>query len=308
MKWTTFLYILVLECSIAQSNVAYLKALAPPSPFTVYTPFDAITSQLDIVNGMPYVYAQHDGKDGRFLLDTGAPMLVLNSSKITGKESIPAANFSSSFNLSATKVKKFQWASVERKHLQALVLEIDHLEESTGSKLEGIIGYDILKDFELFIDYPNEQVLLLHPSENSLHKAAKPMATLDIELQDHLPVITVQIGSKTLRFGLDTGAGVNLIDKDCKTALPLEFFTILGVEEIRAINQTSSQVEAALVNNVHIADLPFDNMKYLLTEFSDLQSKTNLKIDGLMGFPFFERVKCSIDYPNKKLHIWSILP
>lgn len=308
MKWTTFLYILVLECSIAQSNVAYLKALATPSPFTVYTPFDAITSQLDIVNGMPYVNAQHDGKDGRFLLDTGAPMLVLNSSKITGKESIPAASFSSSFNLSATKVKKFQWASVERKHLQALVLEIDHLEKSTGSKLAGIIGYDILKDFELFIDYPNEQVLLLHPGENSLHKAAKPMATLDIELQDHLPVITVQIGTKTLRFGLDTGAGVNLIDKDCKTALPLEFFTILGVEEIRAINQTSSQVEAALVNDVHIADLPFDNMKYLLTEFSDLQSKTNLKIDGLMGFPFFERVKCSIDYPNKKLHIWSILP
>ncbi|MFN7120014.1 MAG: aspartyl protease family protein [Saprospiraceae bacterium] len=309
MKWTTLLFlILLLECSFAQSNIAFLKAPTPPSDLTAYAPLDAITAPLKILNGMPFVNAQLDGKSGPFLLDTGAPTLVLNAKPDNKQQDIPAASFSTSFHLSSTKVKSFGWATVQRKNLDALALDIQHLEISTQQKLLGIIGYDILKDFELFIDYPNQQVLLLQPVNNSVHKAATPLATLDIELQGHLPVIALEIGNQILRFGLDTGAGVNLMDNDCKTNLPATLFTSLGIEEIRSIDQRSTRVEGTLINKVQIADLPLNNMKYLFTELTDLEVKSDVKIDGLLGFPFFERVKCSIDYINRKLHIWAINP
>lgn len=308
MKWTTLLLIFLLEHSLAQSNIAFLKTPAPPSSFTVYTPFDAMISPLDIRNGMPYVNAKLDGQAGWFLLDTGAPMLVLNEQKTSDERSIPAASFSTNFNLGSTKVKQFGWANVQRKNLDALVLDISHLEISTHKNLIGIIGYDILKDFELFIDYQNEQVLLLQPGNNHLHKAATPLATLDYELQGHLPVIFVQVGDEVMRFGLDTGAGVNLIDQDHKNMLPSNLLTPLGTEEIRSIDQHSSRVEGILINEVQVAELVLDNMKFLFTELSDLEVKSGVKIDGLLGFPFFEQVRCSIDYAHQKLHIWSVQP
>lgn len=308
MKWTTFFFILLLECSLAQSNIAFLRAPTTPSPLMVYTPFDAMIAPLDIMNGMPYVNAKLDNKTGWFLLDTGAPMLVLNEQKTAEEGSIPAASFSTNFNLTSTKVKQFGWAGIERKNLDALVLDISHLENSSHKNLIGIIGYEILKDFELFIDYQNDQVLLLQPGTNHLHKAATPLATLSFELQGHLPVIAVQVGDEVMRFGLDTGAGVNLMDDDCKNTLPPTLVTSLGTEEIRSIDQRSSRVDGILLEEVQVAGLTLDTMKFLFTELTDLEVKSGIKIDGLLGFPFFEQVKCSIDYANRKLHIWSLTP
>jgi hypothetical protein len=159
----------------------------------------------------------------------------------------------------------------------------------------------------VYVDYPNAQVLLLTPGKNKLHIAAEPLATIEFELQDHLPVVTVQINGQTLRLGLDTGAGVNLLDARHQANLLASLEATIRETSVRAIDQSTNLRETAVLESTQLSDLNLGEMSYLFSDLSHLEANTTLKIDGLLGFPFFEKVKCSIDYPNRKLHIWSIV-
>ncbi len=307
MKWTTFLLLGFVLDLFAQHPISLLKTPVTRAPVSKRIRSLDTVIPLEIIRGLAFVNANVEQIDGRYLLDTGAPSLVLHQTNFSKQKAIPAASFTSDFEIYSTTVKRFLWAGIERKALEVLVLNIQHLEEASKRPVAGIIGYDILKNFELFIDYSHTQLLLLKPGKNKLHIAAEPIATLEFELQDHLPVIEIQIDGQTFRFGLDTGAGVNLMDNNYKASLSESLLVSLEKEEIRTINQQSSLVEGALIKATQLQDQEIGEMKYLFADLSHLKSNTLLNIDGLLGFPFFERVKCSIDYPNKRLYIWSIL-
>lgn len=307
MKWTTFLLLgFVLEV-FGQHSISYIEVPAYPTLSTKnnYVPKEAIP--IDIAHGMAFVNANLGGETGKFLLDTGAPLLVLNQKTEDSQKKIGATSVTSNFDISSIKVKEFTWAGIYHKNLDALALDMNHIEQAAKRTVKGIIGYDILKNYEVLIDYENKQLWLLQSGNNKLHIAAEPIATLEFELQDHLPVIEVQIDGQKFRFGLDTGAGVNLLDVRHRDLLSQKLAVNTNLESLRAIDQTTRLTESVIVEQTQISTLPVDKMKYLFTDLHHLKSNTALDIDGVFGFSFFEKVKCSIDYPNRKLYIWSIV-
>lgn len=309
MKWTTFLFLIFVLQAFGQSEIAFLQTTPTPTTalpkMKVYASDTAIP--LRILRGLAFVDASIDQIPGKFLLDTGAPYLVINQKVTSQKTIIQASSFANHFQIGSAKVNDFQWSSIRRKSLDALVLDINHLNEYTHTPVAGIIGYDLLKSYEVYIDYPNAQVLLLTPGKNKLHIAAEPLATIEFELQDHLPVVTVQINGQTFRLGLDTGAGVNLLDARHQANLLASLEATIRETSVRAIDQSTNLRETAVLESTQLSGLNLGEMSYLFSDLSHLEA-TTLKIDGLLGFPFFKKVKCSIDYPNRKLHIWSIQP
>lgn len=307
MKWTTFLFLIFVLEAFSQSEIAFLQTTPAPAialPKVKVQKSDT-TIPLKIVRGLAFIDASVDQVPGKFLLDTGAPTLVINQKVTNEKGTIQASSFADHFTIGSVLVNEFQWSTIRRKSLQALVLDINHLNEYTHTQVAGIIGYDLLKSYEVYVDYPDVQLLLLKPGKNKLHIAAEPLATLEFELQDHLPVVTVQINGQTLRLGLDTGAGVNLLDARHQANLLASLEATIQETSVRAIDQSNNVLEKAVLESTQLGDLELGRMPYLFSDLSHLEA-TTLKIDGILGFPFFEKVKCSIDYPNQLLYVWAI--
>lgn len=101
-----------------------------------------------------------------FWLDTGGPGLIIKQSladklnlKVvdTGKKGIGAGG---EVSILVTTVDSFRFAGIRFERVQATVLDLKGMDEKFEFKFHGCIGYDLLKDFEVCIDYVNHKLTL----------------------------------------------------------------------------------------------------------------------------------------------------
>ncbi len=104
-----------------------------------------------------------------FVLDTGASHCVLSKRlaqalEIEGaasKEGKCAADAASaSVSLSLGTVATMQVGTVVQENVAVGLMEMDHLEETLGRPLDGILGYNFLSHYTLLIDYANRRFSL----------------------------------------------------------------------------------------------------------------------------------------------------
>jgi hypothetical protein len=299
-----FLYLTATSLS-AQSPVAYLKAevrseKAHKLPFTIEhgIPFE-------LIRGMIVTRARIDDQDGHFILDTGAPLMVIND--IPTAPSRVAASFKDEIEVGETTIREFDWGGTEEKSLDALVLDISHLESAFQLPLKGMIGFNAINDYEVYFDYEEQTILRCNPRKNILHENASPSHTLRFQLFDHLPVIILKVGDKTLRFGLDTGACDNMLDQSALSKLDPALFTYLADEEVQGLDQRINRVRTVALNEMVIEDLPvISGLKFLATEMPQLRDASGNQLDGLLGYSFLSRMKFSINYPKRKIFVWEV--
>ncbi len=259
---------------------------------------------IEIVRGMVYVEATLNGEQGNFIVDTGSPMMIVNEKP--GRDQQQAQGCSGTVAYSATQIRQFELAGIVRNHLDALSLDISHFEDAADREILGMIGYNVLSKYEVYFDYDNEVLKLLKPGKNHLHQEQSPLIVIPFSLADHLPVINVKIGNKTIRMGLDSGAAVNLLDQELAKNLPPSLYNPLEVETVQGLDQQIKKVHSVEMNSTQIDGQAFTAMKYLLTDLSTIQQDDQKKIDGLLGYPFFEKVKFSINYRNQRIYVWAI--
>lgn len=287
----------------SQSSIAYLRSGLSTDRLHKLPAGTDLRIPFDLVRGMIVMQAQMDQQTGRFILDTGAPLMVVNDEP--QEVSRTAASFHQEIQVGETRINSFNWAGTEEKSLEALVLDISHLESAFGRSLQGMIGYNALKRYEVFFDYENQFVLRCDPRKNSLHRNSDPLYSIPFQLYDHLPVIIVQVGNRKLRLGLDTGACANLIDKKVLESLSEELFSVLPDEEVQGLDQSVKQVKAVEFKTVEVKDLAMSDVKFLTTELPELHTEDGTTLDGLVGYAFLSRMKFSINYPKGRIFVWE---
>ena len=79
-----------------------------------------------------------------------------------------------------------------------------------------LIGYEMIKDFDLYFDYGNQTLTLISPdffeSFRKSDLSNKKIVSVPIQMRGHIPVIEVIIEGEKLNFGIDSGAEANLIE------------------------------------------------------------------------------------------------
>jgi predicted aspartyl protease len=312
MKWAVcFALLLWVLGANGQHSVAFLNTLPSSVEATTSGQADRVGGDgtfipFEVSRGMIIVKALLNDQPGSFIVDTGAPLMVINKMpEATTRQA--ARSFASAIEYTSETIDRFQWAELAFQNLDALALDISHLEASTQRALSGMVGYNALHTREVLFDYQHNRMALYDASRNVLHRTATPILELPFELQDHLPVVTVQIGGHTLAFGIDTGAGINLIERRWLDELPRDQLVPGQAEQVRGMDQQMQTVPSALISGMTLGGLPLDDeMGFLFTDLQHLQTNTGLKIDGLLGFPFLKQLVFSINYPKRKLYIWHI--
>lgn len=306
MKWILVLAGLFVHTLFwGQNQLAILKPSLKDLRIEAPTSTVAYSSiPFEVFNRMIFLEASIDGKAGVCILDTGSPSVVVNRQAATSA-SVQGATLSSDLEIGETLIRRLQLGQMRKKNLRGLAIPFGEFASGHSEEVLGLVGYSLLKDYETLYDFENK-LLHLFPSQNAaLHRAAKPVKQIELSMEGHLPVVTIQVGERKLRFGLDTGAATNILDESLIGELPKNLIQWLPMEQMRCLNGRYQDVEAATLNQLSIDDYPLESMKFLFVDLSRANENTEEPLDGLLGYAFFSQLLCSINYQQKQLNIWE---
>lgn len=106
----------------------------------------------------------------------------------------------------------------------------------------------------------------------------------------------------SLNFILDTGSGG--ISLDSVTALSLKVPITPSDKTIRGIAGVRT-VSFAYNNNLKLPGLSVDSLNFHINDYDILTSVYGERIDGIIGYSFFNRYIVKIDYDSMKIHVFS---
>ncbi len=274
------------------------------TPFEKSYPLESFSTPFELVRGLIIVEAEINGESGNFILDTGSPMMILNG--VPSDQSSKQANTLNGDLMGEwKKINVFTWAGIKKFNLDALSMDIGHLEFLAGKPLKGLIGYEFFGNMDLLLDFENQQLRLVPTGGTTKMDGWKLQAEIPFEMEGHLAVIEAQIGDAKFRFGLDTGAGVNLMDIGRKPEIAPELFAPVKSTNVIGLTQNSDRYQAADILETTIAGKNYWNMRYILTDISQLHNLESNNVDGLLGYPFFQSGKFTINYGKKVITIWQ---
>jgi len=305
MKWMAFILILAYSPIYGQRSIAFLnKPNLEVVSIHSKKPANSHEIPIEIIRGMIYLEAEMNGTKGFFILDTGAPTLIVNQDHAVGQHS-DALSINAGIQVVETKVKSFKLGGIRKRNLDALALDLSHLEIASGRQILGLVGYNVFERFALSFDFDQKRLFLSPSSQKIRPSLHQPSASLPFTLHEHLPIVKVQIGGKTLKFGIDTGAASNLLDQRLlkqSAQLPIQY---LPNEEIQGLDQEIVLVKAGRLEVTGEDGWTFGKNKFLFMDLTFLREHTGCDIDGLLGSPFLAKADLTIDYPKRRINLWS---
>lgn len=263
------------------------------------------------------VKATADTIQGNFILDTGAPHLILN---ITYFRNYPSTLISDAEQTSITGVgqaiyktviNKFDFAGIQYKRLEADLANLGHIENSKGVRIFGLLGMELFRQCEMIIDYENNLIHLhvISKAEAATYQHpqlsdASKYSVVPIDLMDNKIVTRLNIGGKNLKFIIDHGAETNLIDSRLSNKV-FENVNITGRVVLTGSANKKIEALAGNMNNLVIGNAKFNDLPVLITNLEKTCFAYGGCIDGILGFDFLSLHKIGFNFVNRKMYIWK---
>lgn len=274
--------------------------------FTTRIPFKLI-DRLIIIEG------QLNDKKGNFIFDTGSETLILNKNHFktyrfnhTKKGEISGV-VSSGIDALEKNIKNISFNNLTLKNKNSDVINLSHIEQSKKIKLLGIIGYSILKDYEIFVDMYLNQITLTKTDKlgnrlSNQQYLEQIIDTVNFTLKKHVIVLEAEINSKKVTMGLDTGAEFNQINSRINKKVLQNFYP---KKVIQLAGASSKKIEVLYGNlfRVKLNDHNyFGPMKTIVTNLHNMNKAFGTKLDGILGHDFFAQKRVIINYKKEKLY------
>jgi predicted aspartyl protease len=175
-----------------------------------------VTLPLDVWNHHPYVHvAVNHGPPQWFLIDTGAgvPITILDSSVARAADLQPAGSkragaIGGAVRLELLKPAKLVMGRLTIRGAPVAQLPLTAQSKAEGHAIGGIIGYDLLRRFNVRIDYRRKTVTFSTPR-------SQPTQSDTMRISNKVPIIPVRVGAqfgeRLLQAVLDTGEDLTAV-------------------------------------------------------------------------------------------------
>ncbi len=293
--WLVLLYS---NCLSAQNRAAYLTTGSNSAAIEhSNTKTTALAIPFEKAGNLLLVKAELDGHEGVFILDTGAPTLVVNQQ--SNQQEIKAKGITGQLSASDTFIKTFRWNNDEWKNLSGLSVDMHHFNDVSKNGVQGLIGYEILKDYEVIVD-PSAQTITLASNRKELpYDPNIALASLSMKQQDHMPVIELIINGKKILLGIDTGAEINFLDQSLFEKGQIKDFEELGASLVKGLGGNSEKRERKVrVKNTQIGGINLADQTFTISDLSKLfpDNGEDLQVQGIVGNAFLNQFRYSINY------------
>ena len=266
---------------------------------------------IEMYKGIILVDGEIDGAAGKFVIDTGAPTLVLNAKPQADSSrvmlSLSAGAGGAGSDMDVRRVKVMKWGGGTRMDFDAITMDLSQLANPDSMNFLGIVGMDLLEPYETHIDTKNLRMYLYRLDEegNYLDPAVshKFRKKIKFSMDMHLPAFKIKAGNQKVMMGFDTGASSN--------TLPVKLFDKLGkfyestsADSAIGIGNVYFEVKTAVLNKCEIGGEEYPGMTFAFVDNPTLGGVEILEAEGLLGSPFYTRQKIALNYRKKILGLF----
>lgn len=202
----------------------------PPKSLT-FRSASALLPMLVSAVGTPLIPVRIQGKDYNFWLDTGSSMTMLASDVARdlhivplGPDTLEIVTSTGRVAANPSLIPQLQIGQVTVRNAPTMIVEEGmmqmrepkQIDRSSQVKIDGIIGFDIIRQLDLEVDYGEGELRLRNPA-TSRRNSDRNMFWVG------LPVVEITAGDGTpLHFGLDTGAQLTFVTETLLDKLQLQ--------------------------------------------------------------------------------------
>jgi hypothetical protein len=258
-----------------------------------------------------------DTIEGSFILDTGCPHLVLNLTYFRQYPTTYAQDEEKSGMTGAvssvlqTVIKKFTFGNESYFRLDADLVNLGHIENNKGVKILGLLGMQLLKQFEMIIDFEKNLIYLHRISRKEAstyrHEMLRDTATyttIPVELTDDRIIVKTELAGKKIKLIIDSGAETNILD----SRLPDKVFENVAITgRVMVAGAGSTKVEALTgdLKNMRIGGQDIATLPVLITNLEKTCFSYGGCVDGVLGFDFLSLQKIGFNFVTRKMYIWK---
>lgn len=253
------------------------------------------------------------GKKGKFIFDTGSEKLLINKAHFSelllhdDKTSRATGVMDYVDNPIQKRIQNFSLKGLSLQNKTSDLIDLSHIEGSKKVKILGILGYSILKDYEVFVDLHLNQITLTRTDAkgNTLGKhiyLEKIVDSISFKLKKHAILIDGFINKRKARFALDSGAEFSQINNRIHKQA-LKSFYPKGRIILRGASDKKLEVIRGNLFRVQLSKtVYFGPMKTILTSFMHINEAFGSKLDGILGHDFFAQKRTIINYKKQKIY------
>jgi predicted aspartyl protease len=254
-----------------------------------------------------------DDQQGNFILDTGAPHLVLNKTYFRNYQSYGAVFASGITGTTGQgdqiRIEQLDMGGISFRSVDADRINLNHLEEKKGIKILGLLGLNLFKYLELQINLAEGTVTLYRinkkglPIElDSLHvQGARHV--LDMENEQGLLILNSKIKNKNVRFYLDTGAESCVLHSGANKKV-FESFDVKNTRKLYGAGGKTLEVVSGYLNNIEIGSIRLRRIPVTVANLNGLSGVYQTRIDGMLGYEFLAAGIVSINQYTNQIMIW----
>lgn len=291
------IYIFTLLVSV----IGYAQQPLASVPFELFG--DHIFIQLSVDNSEPVDFIFDTG-DGLTVLDTDiAEELNLEPDHAEVKTSAQG-----SIKGSLIEHNTIEIGDVHLEEVELYTTSLNHLEMSIGRNIDGIIGYDLLKNYVVSIDYDDMLMKIYVPEGFSYQGKGQSMP---VKLIHYIPTVTATVqlnNGETYKesFFVNTGAGTTM---DFNTPFANKHKVIDKTGEhysypVAGLGKEETRHYEGRVSNFKIGSIDVQNLPIGISQATH-GIQHNKKVAGIMGNRLLKHYNITFDLTNKVIYMDS---
>jgi hypothetical protein len=263
------------------------------------------------------VQARADTIQGNFILDTGAPYLVLNITYFRDypqklvEQAEQTSMTGSSPTVAKTRIRTFSFGSLTYSPLDADLANLGHIETNKGVKILGLLGMELFRQCEMIIDY-ERNIIFLHKIArkeaatymHDLLRDTSTYRTFPIDMTDNRIMVNTVMAGKKLKFIIDCAAETNVLS----SKLPDKVFDnveITGRVLLRGVGDRKVEALTGDLKNMRMGNYDLGTLPMLITNLENTCFAYGGCIDGILGFDFLEGHRIGFNFVKRKMYIWK---
>ena len=261
------------------------------------------------------IEAMADTLRGHFILDTGAPGLVLNITYFRDYPLVPVADRAGITGGVAaaahTKMKTLRFGTMTFYNVEADLVNLGHIEDTRNARIFGLLGVNLLKKFEMILDY-EKSVIHLHligkkEAAKYRHESLSDTSAyhiFPIDLAENKIITKAEIAGKKLNFIIDTGAESNVLDSRLSNKI---FENVTVTRQVTLSGSGGQKVDALYgdLQNLKMGQVSLGSLPVLITNLNQMCIAYDYCIDGMLGFDFLSAHKIGFNFVKREMYLWK---
>jgi predicted aspartyl protease len=275
--------------------------------------FQSITIPLKQAGRLFLIEARIDDQIGNLVFDTGASGLVLNKTyfrKYVGFEKPASGGVTGSLDkILRIVVKRIDISDLYYEDVAADVTDLGHIENRRGAKILGLLGFNMIKGFEVIFDANKNELQLNRIDKQGNRISTEPSGikfdfTQKIETQHNIMVVKGKIGDKLLNFCLDTGAESNVVSSNVSKKV-MNTIQINRRADMGGASERMVEVLYGTMKEFEFGNHQFGNMDTVVISLDAMSEAYGCSIDGMLGFDFWQKGIFCINFGKNEISFSS---